>query len=364
MPETLTSPAITEGCCSVFFAFDIGLSVNLDRATQRIGDARGPLRLRHTQRAPQYFDYDPPPLKVVQKGKQITFGNGAVTNENVEATIFDFGAISVAYSIDLSGALSDLVPLSALLYENPVLLADARTRAQQICSQMRDAIERFEFDEVYENYTFFDLRRLDREMPIPQLIDAEAQNLGQILRCEVEPLAPTELAEALSARLSYQPGDAVLIDWNTAVSFGKEAEDIRAVLEFANVELVEMRRLDKHLDAALERAYQAMTKGKKTRADLRTVAQLQVDGAIMFEAVNNALKLLGDQYLARVYSLVSKRFHLHEWDASVLRKLDILNSIYTKISGKSAEKRMEFLEVIIIVLFMLDILVAVLFAKS
>ena len=39
---------------------------------------------------------------------------------------------------------------------------------------------------------------------------------------------------------------------------------------------------------------------------------MQVESAVLFEGVNNALKLLGDQYLARVYRLASQRFHLEE----------------------------------------------------
>ena len=50
---------------------------------------------------------------------------------------------------------------------------------------------------------------------------------------------------------------------------------------------------------------------------LRDVSQWQVDSAILFEGVNNVLKLLGDQYLARVYRLAAQRFHLTEWDASI-----------------------------------------------
>ncbi len=82
---------------------------------------------------------------------------------------------------------------------------------------------------------------------------------------------------------------------------------------------------------------------------------MQVDSAMMFEGVNNALKLLGDQYLARVYHLVSQRFHLVEWDASIMRKLRILDSIYGKMTDRSAVRRMELLEWIIIALFMVSI---------
>jgi hypothetical protein len=94
-------------------------------------------------------------------------------------------------------------------------------------------------------------------------------------------------------------------------------------------------------------------------ADLRRLAELQVDNAIIFEGVNNTLKLLGDQYLARVYALINKRFHLDEWDTSILRKLQTLDSIYDKISDEAGSRRMEILELVIIVLIAFSIVLQV-----
>jgi hypothetical protein len=140
-------------------------------------------------------------------------------------------------------------------------------------------------------------------------------------------------------------------------------DDVRAVLEFANVELLELRYLDRTLDDALDRSYEALSRRRHRslrlrrtfRADLQDVARMQVDSAVLFEGVNNALKLLGDQYLARVYRLVSQRFHLAEWDAGILRKLQTLESIYEKMSHQAVNRRMELLEWIIIVLIALSI---------
>ncbi len=153
------------------------------------------------------------------------------------------------------------------------------------------------------------------------------------------------------------------IDWNAAFLFGSDMEDVRTVLEFANVELLEMRHLDQQLDVALDQAYDALSKQPKLRLSLpqsydarsNTIAQMQVDSAILFERVTNTLKLVGDQYLARVYRLISHRFHLEDWDASILRKLQTLDSIYGKMTDRASTLRMEFLEWIIVVLIAISI---------
>ena len=64
---------------------------------------------------------------------------------------------------------------------------------------------------------------------------------------------------------------------------------------------------------------------------------------LLFQDVNNTLKLVGDQYLARVYRMVNRRFHLDDWDTSVLRILETLESIYVKISDQASNRRMVIL---------------------
>jgi len=56
-----------------------------------------------------------------------------------------------------------------------------------------------------------------------------------------------------------------------------------------------------------------------------------------------------------VYGLVSRRFHLAEWDSTITRKLQTLESIYGKMADRAATFRMELLEWIIILLIAVSI---------
>jgi hypothetical protein len=125
---------------------------------------------------------------------------------------------------------------------------------------------------------------------------------------------------------------------------------------------MEMRNLDYRLDNALTLAYETLSKRPWNRfpfgsdpAQLQRVAQWQVDSAILFEGVNNALKLVGDQYLARLYRAATDRFHMVEWDATIIRKLETLDGIYGKISDMVTARRMELLEWIVIILIVVEI---------
>ena len=171
-------------------------------------------------------------------------------------------------------------------------------------------------------------------------------------------------ATPTGAQIAFGTEDVTLIDWNAALVIGQEMDDVRAVLEFANVELVERRFLDHQLDKALDEAYRTLTKRPwnmyrwpgSMDATLRHIAGLQMDSAMLFERVTNTLKLFGDQYLARVYRITSQRFHLQSWDTSIVRKWRRLRISMGKRPDNASNRRMEILEWIIIILIAISII--------
>ena len=139
-------------------------------------------------------------------------------------------------------------------------------------------------------------------------------------------------------------------------------EDERRVLELTTVELVELRFLDGRLEQRLDEAYGLLARSRRPwfglaprSKEVERLARFQADSAILHENSDNALKLLGDDYLARLYELASERFHFAAWDTAIERKLATLESIYSKISDLAARRRAELLEWIIIALFVVDI---------
>jgi hypothetical protein len=365
LPARAATPVIERGTCYVLLAYEVALSIDLDEAERRITALTARATIPHKRRAPKYFEYRPAPLRVTQEAPPIALGAWGTAGA-VELVLYDFGAVSVGYTIPLSGSLADLVGLSDALYDNAALLADSRRRVEQLLGDIEPAAKRSRVSELEENYTIFQVESFKTPCPPAALFTTYAQEVAQLLRSERTPLSDQEVHDATAVRIAFSPDDVTLIDWDAALLFDREADDVRAVLEFANVEMLEMRYLDQRLDDALDEAYEALSRRQSawswlpgaSRADLRRIGQLEVDSAILFEGVNNALKLLGDQYLARVYRLVSGRFHLAEWDASILRKLQTLQSIYQKMSDVASTWRMEAMEWIIILLIAGEILLS------
>jgi hypothetical protein len=264
-------------------------------------------------------------------------------------------------------SLDDLLRLAEELRDNAYLLKDSRKRVGELMQVMGDAATFANIAEVVEDYVIFHIESLAGPFEPDQFCRDYRLEITQILRAERRVLSDGEVDDALGARMSYSAEDLLIADWNAALLIDREGDDVREVLQFANVELLELRYLDQRLDGALDRAYETLSHPMGILAglglgasQLQTIARLQVDNATLFEGVNNALKLLGDPYLARAYRLVSRRFHLDDWDTAILRKLETIESIYQKMSDRAASRRMEALEWGIIILFVFSILIELL----
>ena len=357
-------PTIAQGTGYVLFAYDVAHAIDLAAAERRLASATERLAVKQKRRAPAFFEYDPAPLRLTDAAEPVAVSEGGhQTAPFVEFVLYDFGAVSVSYAIPLHGPLTGLPPLSAALYGHEQLLADSRRRVQQLVETLGEAAIRSRLASFVEDYVVFQIEAFTEPVEAAVLWTEHAQTVAQVLRAESRTLSQQEVSDALESRLSFGLNDATLIDTDVTLLFDTEGEDVRAVIEFANTQLLEMRYLDAQLDEALERAYDLLGQRRGTRRNLpspygpalRRLGRLQLDAAVLFEQVTNALKLIGEQYLTRVYGLVSRRFHLAEWDVSISRKLQTLDGIYGKMADQAVSLRMELLEWIIILLIAVSI---------
>ncbi len=353
---------IIAGTCHAVFAFDLGQAIDLERLEQHLATLGQRDRIRRSRRSPRYFSFEPPPIRMTMPAEPIALGRFS-TNSTVSCIAFEFGAISVAFTLDLAGPLLDLAALSAELYDSDALHEAATRQAKAMLGVIEPFVSGPDLKDLIEDYFIFEIRSAEPALEPQAFAQGHQRFIAQVLRSETAALSEQEVTEAVSSRLAYAGDDVAVIDWNAALLLDPEADDVIAVLEFANVELLELRQLDAQLDGVLARAYRTLEQPRwpllRTRAkEMRHLATLQVDGAMLFERINNALKLFGDQYLARLYRMTSNRLHIDEWDTSILRKLETAEGIYSKISDFQATRRMEILEWIIILLIALSIVLA------
>ena len=103
------------------------------------------------------------------------------------------------------------------------------------------------------------------DLPAPdELVQRESSWLASLVRLEAGPLSPSEVTEALRARMSYGPDDLIVADWAAAVVLDRECDEILEAIAFANLQLLELRQIDQQLDQRLEAAWNLMHRLART----------------------------------------------------------------------------------------------------
>ena len=69
----------------------------------------------------------------------------------------------------------------------------------------------------------------------------------------------------------------------------------------------------------------------------------------------NALKLIGDLYLTKIYTRTTDRLHLAEWQRSVDGKLELIQKISDVFTTRASTARAELLELTVIALIAFEI---------
>jgi hypothetical protein len=204
--------------------------------------------------------------------------------------------------------------------------------------------------------------RFDPDTDAPALLGTHRDLLAQIVHCEPLALSPSETDEVLRTAVTYTPRDLVVTDWNVALVFDENWADALDVLELLNVQLLELRFLDAMLDRRVNAIYEYVARPRRILSFRREVvrarelSELRLDTATLRERLINAVKLVGDLYLTKIYARTADRLHLGEWQRSIDGKLELVQKIADVLGGRAATTRAELLELTIILLILFEII--------
>jgi hypothetical protein len=222
-----------------------------------------------------------------------------------------------------------------------------------------------------EAYTVFCLTDVGESQDVNAWLAANRRAVaGLLAETDKNILSEQQVTEVLRIQCSYTQKDVAIVDWDSAVVIDTTGyvDDVLYVLELANLQLEEYRAMDLRLDSHLEHAYEDM---KITRlrlfgrdsAILDTLRLLQVDVTKLNDEVTHITKFVGDWYLARVYLGARERFHLEHWRSSVEERLGHLDNLYSVVHGEVFNQRMFWLEILIAIFFVVDLVGIFLFKR-
>lgn len=364
MIERLEPDTVVRGTLHVEVAYDWGDEVDLNAARSLASGREQDLERR--ARTPTSVAYRPAPLRFSLPAVEVELPSAGMCPAVAEATLFDFGAANIRLDIPFAVTADCLRSIAG----DPRLLQSfvqaARRTAEPLFQELRPSISQPHWRDFSEEYFIF---RFDpSSLPSPdRLLRDHSDWLAGLLGLEKNPLSRDEIADALDRRLTYTPDDLVLADWAAAIVIDSDCEETLRAIEFANVQLLEFRYVDRRLDDALKQAYglihsladsRRIWSWRSHHKPLRVLGDIKIETEMLFERAGSALKLVGDQYLARLYRLMADRFHLDEWGASIRQSLDVVESVYQILSDQAGASRIELLEIIVIFLIAVEIVIS------
>jgi hypothetical protein len=354
-------PSIKSANITAFYLFDVAEQIDLPRVHASVGAAATAARISGGRGVPSYLQYARPPVVVESEA----LGFAQFDGFRGRVKFFDYGVLSIALSRPFSGEWNDLVAMSQRYIENDALEEKAEACCRSLVERFADAMRGVRSTFLAEDYLVLAVTALEGPATAEELIGTRGREVAQIVRGELQPLSSQEHEDIVRHRLSYLADDLVIPTWNAAFIYDTEpgAQAALEIVEFANSQLLEFRYYDELLDVELGRIYAQLQQphwwdALSGRGYVRAAHQLNalfIDVNEITDQTQNALKMVGDIYAAKLFHLTASRLGLEPWKASVEEKLKTLNDIYRFAVEQIAISRGHLLELTIIAILVLEL---------
>jgi hypothetical protein len=354
--------AIESATITAFFLFDIADDIDLAALKNEIGGGMAEARFVPKSGAPSYFKYAVPPLVV--DGDLV--GVPAVEEFRARLKFFDYGVLSLALTRPFSGEWSDLIVLAQRYIENEHLERQAEEACRVAVRRASRALSTGRARWLGEDYLVFSVTSFGTPVTASDLLARRSEEIALLLSGERRALSRQEQESVLGNRLSYFADDLAVPTWNAAFVYDTEpgAQAALEIFEFANSQLLEFRYYDDRLDHELARIYSQLQHRRRFdtifgRGYIKAAHQLHalfIDVNEITDRTENALKMVGDMYAARLFHLVASRLGLATWKASVEEKLETLDDIYRFAVEQVSIARGQLLELTIVGILVFELI--------
>jgi hypothetical protein len=349
---------IAEGSITALYLFDVAEEADLAAVPRLLQTQASPARLAPKPFTPAYVQYQHPPIVLDGEALQLP----GLSPLRARVKVFDYGVISFALSQPVSGGWDDLAAVGERL---GALEAQVQGWCDQLRVQLGPSLVKSRQPRLSEDYLVYAVTRLERPATADALLATEGDAIASLLLGERQPLSRQQRERILRRQISYLADDLVIPVWNAAFVYDTEAgvQAALEIFEFANSQLLQFRYYDDLLDSELGRIYDSLEDPRWYHAIagqryVRAAQQLHalfIDVNELTDKTENALKMVGDVYAARLYSLVAGRLGLERWKQNVEEKLDTLDDIYRFTVDQTQMSRGHLLELTIIFILILEL---------
>lgn len=349
----LSNETIFSGTLYFFYGFDIGDDIDIKKLQETKNE------LFNLYKSSLYKTYNKPILLNIKKM--------SLSQYCISSSLYSFGVISLRYAFPFSAPLEELKNIINREYDlaEKYSYNDAKAIFQEIKNLIREA----RFFNLSKSYVLIQFNTKESISPY-EFKNHYAQEITSLLRFEIENLSEYKKNEILADAFGYYRGDLLIVDFNSALAYDSEYEDIVDIFEYANIKHMELQFFDRALEKQLNFSYDRQAFKVPLWAYLPIIgmkfnpiaelARLRVDISVVCERLWSSIKFSDEPYYLEIYHMLHKKLEFDSWQKSIDKKLEIISHILETHEYKVSNMRHDVLNLLIIFLIFLETLLAVL----
>ncbi|AGB03573.1 hypothetical protein [Methanoregula formicica] len=334
--------------------YDIGREIDLDWLEKALAQNYFTARTSFVRVKPKSIMIEDPPLMIQMHPIRVE-RDGRPFEFSVLARVYDIGAISFCFIYETPDADISRLEEIAFLFAGQEGLSEFYVQYLKTLGEIiRPHIRNFAIDpDFYEDYSVYVTDKRDDSIDPVALLLGEKTNI-----------APQMREEIIKNSLSYTTDDLAILSWDSALLCNPEnPTDLIDLIEFANVQVLELRYYDRELAREMEKMYDDIEhadqmspffRSRQYHAIMAKLMETSAEISEIIEKVDNLIKVTEDVYYARVYATALKVLRSGQWSESVSRKMRVIKENYSMLSDEVRIQHSNSLEWIIIILIALE----------
>ncbi len=363
MEDALLSPRQKfNGNILLFYAFDVGNAIDLNMIKEKglVSTCVVPLST--------YFKNYHIPLAFRMQDGNAKPGDASSSVSCISSKIHHFGVLSFCYRIPFDESFEDLKVQMIEIKKN--FDAKAEIDAKSTFKTILSAINQPRFYSLKNSYFTIQAYPLKGKHSSEEFKATYGSKIASLLRLEVYNLSDYQRDEILASSIGYYGQDLIIVDSAASFIYDDEYFEPLEFFESANIQKLELQDFDRVLDQKLNYFYaQDSYKvpfsayipliSQRIELPVSRLAKLRVDISVITERLENSIKLAGDEYYSKLYSMLVEKMSIQEWRDSINRKLAIISDLYQVYQDRLDTIHGELLTVVIIILVALEAFLAI-----
>lgn len=345
---------VFRGNLYIFHAYDIGDDINLEAIQKAHILLQKPLTL------PKYFkDYKAPIEVEVPHPHEHSYYHST--------KIHNFGVISLTYKYGFECTLEEL--REEINDIDSKFIEHSISDAASIFKKIKKFIVKPKFYLMRNSYLVIQIDPSEK-INLAEFKKEYGNTIASLLQFESESLSDYQKDEILKSEIGYYKGDLLIIDTEAALIVDDEFKEVLDLIEFSNIQQLELKYFDRVLNNQLTSIYERKIKPITFKAYIpfirnfsneavEALERLKVDISVITEQLESNIMTANDVFYSDVYNLIVYKLDIENWRKSIDRKLAIIKDILTFYKMEIESTREDLVSVLIIILIFIEMIVGI-----